>query len=59
MVGSFFGMNKYFEYSDSNFARENVQIVETCVDTHLRVLEAHGVNLDETLRKFMENEKHH
>lgn len=56
-MGSFFGMNKYFEWSDSRFARDNVEIVETCVDTHLRLLEAHGTDLDGTLKKFMENDK--
>lgn len=38
LVGSFFTMNRYFQWSDSNFARENVEIVETCLDTHLRLL---------------------
>jgi hypothetical protein len=27
LVGSFFGMNKYFEWSDSKFAQDNVEIV--------------------------------
>lgn len=52
MVGSFFGMNKYFEWSNCRFARENVDVVETCVDAHLRLLEAHGTDLNETFRKF-------
>ena len=57
LVGKFFGMNKYFEWSDSRFAKENVEIVETCVDTHLRLLEAHGTNFNDTFKKYLENEK--
>jgi hypothetical protein len=46
IAGSSLGIYKYWEISDSSFARENVEIVETCVDTHLRLIAAHGVNLD-------------
>lgn len=52
-VTSFFGMNKYFELSDIKFANENVDIVETCIDKHLKLCEAHYIDLDETLKRTL------
>ena len=50
-VTSFFAMNKYFELSDIKFANENVEIVETCIDKHLKLCEGHYIDLDETFKR--------
>jgi hypothetical protein len=37
-VSSFLGMNYYFGWSSSQFARKNVAVVDTIVETHLKFI---------------------